>query len=301
MTLKNALADIPFGGGKSVILGRPGGHPTEAELRVFGRWIDELGGRYVTAEDVGMRVADMRVIAEETRFVSGLGEHGFGGDPSPATAEGVLLGIRAAVGARLGRDSLEGVRVAVQGLGNVGFTLCRLLAEEGAPLIVADIDAARVAAAEREFGATGVGTDVIHAQPVDVLAPCALGGVLNPAALPALQAAVVAGSANNQLSEPGVADELKARGVLYAPDYVINAGGVVSVAGEYLRESGMTLAEGWVADRIASIPARLTRIFEEAAATGRSTDRVAEALALEVIEKAGRQDPSDSLAVVNAP
>ena len=294
MTLKNALADIPFGGGKSVILGKRGCRLSEAELRTFGRWIDALGGRYVTAEDVGMRVADMRVIADETAYVSGLGRDGIGGDPSPATAEGVHLGMRAAVRARLGAESLAGARVAVQGLGNVGFELCRRLAAEGAGLIVADIVDDAVERAVCEFAATPVRVDEILLQTVDVFAPCALGGVLSIEAVPTLRAPVVAGSANNQLLSPEVAVMLKNRGVLYAPDYVINAGGVISVAAEYLGRSD----PAWARRRLDAIPGRLGRIFQEAEARGCTTDAVAEGMAHRVLDSAGAPP---SARVVNGP
>jgi leucine dehydrogenase len=296
MTYKNALAGIPFGGGKSVILGagprggQPGARPSAAQLRVFGGWIDELGGRYVTAEDVGMRVTDMRVVAGVTRYVSGLGTDGIGGDPSPATAEGVCLGLAAAVRARLGAASLAGIRVAVQGLGNVGYELCRLLHAAGAVLVVTDLNEASVARAKREFGAAVVDPAEILDQDVEVFAPCALGGVLDAQSAAALKATVVAGSANNQLATPEAANLLTEREVLYAPDFVINAGGVISIAAEYL---GLAGSEGraWVRERIEAIPDRLDGIFGIARRTGHSTDQVARALALEVLAAAAEASP----------
>lgn len=276
MTYKNALADIPFGGGKSVILGT-GSPLTARQLETFGSWVDELQGRYVTAEDVGINVEDMRIIARRTRFVSGLGISGLGGDPSPRTAEGVFLGLRAAVRARLGVAGLQGVRVAVQGLGNVGFNLARRLAEHGAELWVADIDDARVRRAVTELRARALGVDEVLGADVDVVAPCALGGVLTPESVAGLRARVVAGAANNQLASDGVGDLLTEQGVLYAPDYVINAGGVISIAAEYLGEGD----PAWVDGRIAGIAERLRSIFERAAATGESTSRIADQLAQE--------------------
>ena len=301
MTFKNALADIPFGGGKSVLLARPDRRLSDVELRTFGRWIEELGGRYLTAEDVGMRVADMRLVAEETRYVSGLGQHGIGGDPSPATAEGVLLGMKAAVRARLGFPDLEGIRVAVQGLGNVGYALCRMLNAAGARLVVTDIDQAAVERAVTEFGALAVAPDEILARDVDVFAPCALGGVLTAESVEGLQASVVAGSANNQLLTPEVAGILRMRGVLYAPDYVINAGGVISVAAEYLSASGGLISGScgdWVRVRIEGISARLERIFAEAERSGRTTDEIAEAMALQVIESGPRDALSPAVSAL---
>ncbi len=286
MTFKNALADIPFGGGKSVILGAPGRRLSPRQLEVFGCWVDELNGRYVTAEDVGMSVADMGVIARSTRYVSGLGGTGVGGDPSPHTAQGVLLGMIAAVRTRLGADSLRGVRVAVQGLGNVGLHLCRLLAEHGARFWVADLDEERVRQAVSRYSAEPLPVEQVLAADVDVVAPCALGGVLTHESVAALKASVVAGSANNQLAEPAVGDALAEREVLYAPDYVINAGGVISVAHEYL---GMN-DPAWVEARIAAIPDRLDAIFRRAARTGEATSRIADELARERLARAAAQE-----------
>jgi leucine dehydrogenase len=286
MTFKNALADIPFGGGKSVILGTPGRRLTDAQLETFGGWVDDLGGRYVTAEDVGMGVRELRIIARATRYVSGLGDGGVGGDPSPFTARGVLYGIGAAVAFHLGRNDLDGVRVAVQGLGNVGMTLCRLLHGRGARLTVADLDADRVACAVSEFGAEAVGVDAVLAADVDVVAPCALGAVWNGETVAALRAPIVAGAANNQLATDAAGDLLAARGVLYAPDYVINAGGVISVAQEYLG----ILDAGWAETRVRAIGERLTAIFERAAASGEATSRIADALAAERLPPARRPD-----------
>lgn len=293
MTFKNALADIPFGGGKSVILGRPNTSLTPRQLETFGTWVEELGGRYVTAEDVGMHVADMRVVARTTRYVSGLGTSGHGGDPSPRTAEGVMIGIAAAVRARLGRDTLQEVRVAVQGLGNVGFQLATMLRERGAEVWVADLSAERVRRAVKGLGVHALAVDAISTADVDVFAPCALGGVLGEASVSGLRASVVAGAANNQLVSDDVGDALAARGVLYAPDYVVNAGGVVSVAAEYL---GIREAD-WVDQRIAGIGTRLDAIFRRAAETGEATNRIADRLAAERIGAGGEsRRPGDSRA-----
>ncbi len=283
MTFKNAMADIPFGGGKAVILGEHGRPLGARQLETFGRWVEELAGRYVTAEDVGMQVADMRIIARATRYVSGLGTSGVGGDPSPRTAEGVLAGMEAAVRFQLGAESLEGIRVAVQGLGNVGLHLATLLAERGAVLWVADLDADRVRRAVRGLGATAADTDDVLTADVDVVAPCALGAVLDEPTVEALRARVVAGAANNQLAAAGVGERLAERGILYAPDYVINAGGVISIAQEYL---GIRDPE-WTGRRIAAIAPRLEAIFRRAREIGAATSRIADGMARERLQAAG--------------
>ncbi|MFU8814524.1 MAG: Leu/Phe/Val dehydrogenase [Pseudomonadales bacterium] len=282
MTFKNALADIPFGGGKSVILGAAGARLTTDQLETFGRWVEELHGRYVTAEDVGIQVADMRIVARSTRYVSGLGTAGFGGDPSPHTARGVLQGMRAAVQAKLGAETLDGVRVAVQGLGNVGMQLCALLRQEGAELQVADISPERVARAVGDFEARALHVDEVLGADADVLAPCALGASLTAQSVAALRVRVVAGAANNQLASDDVGDLLAARDVLYAPDYVINAGGVISIAREYLGQRD----PAWADQRIAGIADRLGVIFRRAAESGIATSRIADEMARERLEVA---------------
>jgi len=287
MTFKNVMADLPFGGGKAVLLGQPGRRLSARQLEVFGRWVEELNGRYVTAEDVGMQVADMRAIARTTRYVSGLGTSGIGGDPSPRTAEGVLVGIEAAVRFHLGADSLRDIRVAVQGLGNVGFHLATLLTERGARLRVADIDPDRVRRAEQDLGATALGVDEVLGTDVDVVAPCALGGALNQRTVEALRASIVAGAANNQLASPELGDALARRGILYAPDYVINAGGVISIAHEYL---GMR-DPAWVNIRIAAIGERLEAIFHRARESGLATSRIADQMARERLAAAAEHPP----------
>ncbi len=287
MTFKNALADIPFGGGKSVILGAPqsggGRRPLSVrQLETFGSWVEELQGRYVTAEDVGISVDDMRVVARRTRYVSGLGTSGLGGDPSPRTAEGVFTGIRAAVRFRLGAGDLQGVRVAVQGLGSVGFNLARLLHAAGAELWVADVAEDRVQRAVEELDAHPVSVAEILAAEVDVVAPCALGGALTRDTVAGLRARVVAGAANNQLASDDVGERLTEHGVLYAPDYVINAGGVISIAAEFLGQAD----PAWVDGRIAGIAERLEAIFRRADATGEPTSRIADRLAGERLSRA---------------
>ena len=272
MTRKNALAGLPFGGGKAVIMS-DGAPVTKAQLRMLGRWIDELGGEYISAEDVGMRVEHMVEVRKETRFVTGIGDRGLGGHPGPKTARGVFRGIEVALG-----GSVSGARVAVQGLGAVGMALVEHLAAAGARLVVTDLDADRVEAAER-LGAERSDIDEVLLGDVDVVAPCALGQVLTPEVARALKARVVAGSANNQLASDEAGLILHERGVLYAPDYVINAGGIISAGYEYLGWSG---AEA----QIDAIGPRLDAIFRESAATGEPTHEIAERMAVAVIEGA---------------
>jgi len=233
MTYKAALAGLPHGGGKSVLV-RPKQHfDRVAMFRAFGQFIDDLGGHYITAEDSGTALEDMEVIRTVTKHVTGVDQsHGGSGDPSPYTALGVRRGIEACVKHKLGRDSLEGVHVAVQGVGHVGYHLCRELHAAGARLSVADVDPLKAERAEREFKAAIVTLDRIFQIECDVIAPCALGSALNDATIPKLVAKIVAGAANNQLAEPRHGDDLHARGILYAPDYAINAGGLVNVAQE---------------------------------------------------------------------
>ncbi len=233
MTYKAALAGLPHGGGKSVII-RPLQHFDRVALfRAFGRFIDELRGGYITAEDSGTALEDMEVIRTVTKHVTGVDtSHGGSGDPSPFTALGVRRGIEACAQVKLGRSSLEGVHVAVQGVGHVGYHLCRELFAQGAKLSVADVDPLKAERAQREFGAKIVPLAEIFSIPCDVLAPCALGSALNDQSIPQLQAKIVAGAANNQLAEPRHGDDIHARGILYAPDYAINAGGLINVAQE---------------------------------------------------------------------
>ncbi|MBI2384362.1 MAG: Glu/Leu/Phe/Val dehydrogenase [Gammaproteobacteria bacterium] len=293
MSYKNAMAGLPIGGGKAVILGDPRSDKSEALLAAFGRAVDRLGGRYVTAEDVGITVADMSAVARHTRYVTGLpGAHAAGGDPSPKTARGVLHGIRAAARCALGRGDLAGLTVAVQGLGAVGYKLCRELHEQGARLVVADVNPLQVQRARDEFGATAVAADEILFQEVDVLAPCALGGGLSEHSIPRLRARVVAGGANNQLLTEADGPRLARRGILYAPDYVINAGGIIAVCAEYLGD----LNEAQVWAKVTAIEDRLTEIFRRAAASGEATSRIADAEAETIIRNARARDAAPPLA-----
>lgn len=281
MSYKNAIAGLAYGGGKAVIIGDPRADKTPSLFRAFGQAVERLAGRYITAEDVGVSVEDMRAAADVTEWVAGIPqEEGYrGGDPSPVTARGVLSGIRSAVRSRLGRDDLEGLTIAVQGLGSVGYNLCRLLHEAGAWLKVADINADNVARARAEFGADVVAPEAFLAVEADVLAPCALGGILNEASIARIKAPVIAGAANNQLAREEDGARLAARGILYAPDYVINAGGIISVAAE--RDPTAT-KEGVMA-RVDQIGARLDEIFTRSQKSGDPPHRVADEMAREII------------------
>lgn len=289
MSFKNAMAGLPLGGGKAVVIADPRRDKTPTLLAAFARAVDSLGGNYVTAEDVGMSVADMEVIRQFTPYVCGLppvGARRAGGDPSPHTAHGVFQGIRAAVPAQLGRDSLDGLRIAVQGLGNVGRALCAELHAAGAKLVVSDIDPETVARVADELGARPVAPDEILFQEVDILAPCALGGVLNKDTIPRLATRIVAGSANNQLLTDADGKELARRGILYAPDYVINAGGIINAAAEYLD----SMDEDQAMRKIEEIGDMLGEIFDQARQTGRPTNVIADEMAIARL-KAGPARP----------
>jgi leucine dehydrogenase len=282
MTYKAAAAGINLGGGKAVILADPKHDKSEALFRSFGQYVDSLGGLYITAEDVGTDAEDMELILSETSWVTGVSPaHGGGGDPSPVTAFGVLQGMKAAAHRRWGEAALAGRTVAVQGLGNVGSHLASYLRQEGAKVFGSDIDPERVAQARAEHGVEPVGLDEVLEVECDVLAPCALGAVLNEETIPRLRCAVVAGGANNQLAdEARDGRALHERGVLYAPDFVINAGGLMNVYNEltgYNRERAMRMTRG--------IYLNLMRVFEIAGAEGVPTHEAAERVAEERIAK----------------
>ena len=281
MSYKNAMAGLPLGGGKAVILADANRAKSPELLAAFGRGIDRLGGNYVTAEDVGMSVADMIAISQQTRFVAGLPAEGgeVGGDPGPHTSLGVFLGIKAAVKRALGKDSLAGLHIALQGAGSVAGGVARHAAAEGAKLSIADVDAGRVQRLADETGATIVSPDDILALEADVLSPCALGAILTEQAIAALNVPIVAGGANNQLATRADGQRLADRGVLYAPDYVINAGGIINVSTEYVGDGDASL----VRRRIDAIPGRLDTIWTESAATGRDPAAVADAMAQKLI------------------
>ncbi|WP_322965795.1 Glu/Leu/Phe/Val family dehydrogenase [Sphingomonas fuzhouensis] len=284
MALKNALADLPFGGGKAVIRLPQGSFDRAALFRAFGRQVAELKGRYVTAEDVGTSVADMAEVATRTRHVAGLPLSGQkpGGDPSPWTALGVLQAMRVAVRHRLGAE-LSDVTVAVQGLGHVGYALCELLHEQGARLIVAEPRSEVAARAADRFGAMVMSSRALLSARADVLAPCALGGVLDDDMVAQLRAPVVCGAANNQLASDAVAVRLAERDVLYAPDFLVNAGGIINVAGEYL---GWRTAE--VRRRVLNVGQKMADVLALAEQNGITPDEAARAVALERIAQVPR-------------
>jgi len=273
MTYKSALAGLNLGGGKSVIIGDPNTRNREMIFRAHGRAVESLAGRYITAEDVGTSPADMDFVHMETDHVVGL--MGKSGDPSPVTAFGVYKGMKAAALHKYGDDSLAGKHVTVQGVGHVGYFLCQDLAEEGARLTVTDIDPEKVDVVVKEFGAEAVKPDEIYAVDADIFAPCALGAILNDDTLKVLKVDIVVGGANNQLAEPRHAQEVEAKGILYGPDYLVNAGGLINVYAEI---------EGWPAERslrkAGEIYNTLLRILEvaesEGITTAEASDRVAE-------------------------
>jgi leucine dehydrogenase len=256
MTYKNAAAGLNLGGGKTVIIGDPKKDKNEEMFRAFGRYIQGLNGRYITAEDVGTTVEDMDLIYQETPFVTGVSPaFGSSGNPSPVTAYGVYRGMKAAAMEAFGTDSLEGKVIAVQGVGHVAYTLCKHLHEEGASLIVTDINKEAVQRAVDDFGAKAVNIDDIYSVDCDIFAPCALGAIINDDTISKIKAKVVAGAANNQLKETRHGDALHEMGIVYAPDYVINAGGVINVADElngYNRERALKKVET-IYDNIASV------------------------------------------------
>ncbi len=279
MTYKAALAGLPQGGGKSVIIGDPRRDKTPQLIRAMGRFVDMLGGRYVVAEDSGTSVPDIRLMAEVTRHIGGLADEasvaaGRTGDPSPATALGTFIGLRAAVRAALGRDDLRGLRVAIQGVGNVGYRLAKHLHDAGAVLWVTDLHAPAVDRAVAEFGATAVAMDAIHALDVDVFAPCALGAILNERSIPQIRAKVIAGAANNQLATPADGRRVLEQGLLYAPDYVINAGGIIDIHYE-----GPGYDEAVVHAHLQRIGLTLSEIFERSKTSGQPTGEIADAMA----------------------
>jgi leucine dehydrogenase len=263
MTYKAALAGLAHGGGKSVII-RPTRHFDRVALfRAFGKFVDDLRGHYITAEDSGTGLEDMEVLRTVTKHVTGVDvTHGGSGDPSPFTALGVRRGIEACVKHKLGKANLQGVHVAIQGVGHVGYHLCRELHAAGAKLTVADVDPLKTERAVRDFAARAVSLDEIFGVECDVFAPCALGSALNDATIPRLKARIVAGAANNQLAEPRHGDDLYARGILYAPDYAINAGGLVNVAQEVLGYDEKKAREGTmkIYDTILDIAERSDRL-----------------------------------------
>lgn len=304
MTYKAAVAGLPLGGGKSVLIGDPAKLKSEAFFKTFGRFVQSLGGRYITAEDVNIRVGDMNQVSLETKYVTGISpEKGGSGDPSPVTAWGVFCGIKAAAQFRLKRDSLKGLKVAVQGCGSVGRYLCDHLHSEGAELIITDINEQNIRLVKEKTGATVVAPEQIFSQDVDIFAPCALGAVLNDDTIAELKSPVVAGGANNQLlDEDKHMKMLTAKNILYAPDYVINAGGLINVCAEL---------QGYQAEKARGDASKifdtLLKIFKSSESQGMNTLLSANALAEERIlsaKKNGRPGISqtfDNQSWINRP
>jgi len=284
MTYKNAVAGLNIGGGKAVIIGDPARDKSEALFRAFGQFVDSLGGRYITAEDVGIDVNDMEFVYRETQFVTGVHQiHGGSGDPSPFTAYGALQGLMATLQKKFGDEDVGKYSYAVQGLGHVGMEYVKLLKERGAKIFVTDIHKDRVERAVAEFGAEAVAPDAIYDVDADVYSPCALGGTVNEKTLPRFKFKVICGSANNQLQDDAIGDEVARRGILYAPDYAVNAGGVMNVALEldgYNRERAMRMMR--------TIYHNLARIYEIADRDGIPTYRAADRLAEERIAAIGK-------------
>jgi leucine dehydrogenase len=280
MTYKNAMAGLKLGGGKGVIIGDPKKLKSDVLFKAFGQAVNNLNGRYYTAEDVNITTGDMAIVNQSTEFVSGL--EGKSGNPGPFTALGTFLGIKAAVKFKLNRDDLAGIKVAVQGLGSVGYSLCEKLHAAGAELIVTDINQATLDRASTELNATIVGLEEIYHQDVDVFSPCALGASINDDSIAQMKAVIIAGCANNQLAEARHDKVLIEKGILYAPDYVINAGGIINVALEiypepYCADSATKLVE--------NIYHTLMTVFETAASNNMPTGFIADEMARNIIAK----------------
>jgi len=277
MTYKNALAGIPFGGGKSIVLRSDGEIDRERIFRAHGRFVDTFDGRYITAEDVGTSPADMEFVRRETNHVAGL--LGKSGDPSPVTGRGVFRALQAAAKHRWGSDDVKGRTVALQGCGNVGYWLASNLHQAGARLVVSDVDPTKVERVIKEFGAFAVAPQEIYSTDADIFAPCALGGIINDETIPKLKVEIVVGGANNQLLEARHGDELTRLGILYAPDYAANSGGMISGCRELL---------GWEASKSAAkveeIYDTLLGIFAMAEAEGIPTYKAADRLAEKRLE-----------------
>ncbi|MEG9884471.1 MAG: Glu/Leu/Phe/Val dehydrogenase dimerization domain-containing protein [Hyphomicrobiales bacterium] len=281
MSYKNALADLAYGGGKSVIMDDEDQARSPARFEAFGQVVENLGGHYITAEDVGTSVEDLRIVARMTHYVSGVAtkdaKGGVGGDPSPRTAHGVIQGMRATVRFVLARDDFDGLTVAVQGVGHVGYCLCGLLHDRGARCVVCDVNEANARRAQTDFGATITDPDAIMSTKADILAPCALGGALNAQTIPRIRAPIVAGAANNQLADAEDGRRLVERGIVCAPDYVINAGGIIAAAAEYAGSGDDKV----VTERIERIYDRTLAILEQARHEQRPPSEVADTIARE--------------------
>ncbi|HET8940968.1 MAG TPA: Glu/Leu/Phe/Val dehydrogenase dimerization domain-containing protein [Rudaea sp.] len=284
MTFKNAVAGLNLGGGKAVIIGDPAKDKSEALFRAFGRFVNSLNGRYITAEDVGIDVNDMEWVFRETEFVTGVHQvHGGSGDPSPFTAYGTLQGVMASLNHKHGNEEVGNYSFAVQGCGHVGMEFIKLLREQGAKVFVTDINKDLVKRAVEEHGCTAVGTDEIYDVDADVYSPCALGGTVNDKTIDRIKAKIICGAANNQLATDEIGEELRKRGVLYAPDYAVNAGGVMNVSLEidgYNRERAMRMMR--------TIYYNVSRIFEIAQRDGIPTYLAADRMAEERINTIGK-------------
>lgn len=281
MTYKNAMAGLPLGGGKSVIIGDAKTIKSEALFRQFGKFVHSLSGRYVSAEDVNITTGDIMIVNKETPYVAGL--EGKSGNPAPFTALGTYRGLKAAALHKFGSEDLQGKKVAIQGLGSVGFYLCEYLHREGAILFVSDINAAAVERAVEQFGATAVALDDIYGLDVDIYAPCALGATINDQTIAQFRCKIIAGCANNQLKESRHGQMLRDKGILYAPDYVINAGGIINVWFE-MRPEGYDKAESTA--KVEQIYGTLLTIFRRADAEQQPTNVIADLMAQEIIAKA---------------
>jgi leucine dehydrogenase len=281
MTHKSSISGVDAGGAKAVIIAKPE-QKTEALLRVYGRFVDTFHGRFITGEDVGISIEDARIIAKETEYVLGISEEV--GDPSPFTAHGVVSGMRACTNEVFGTSSLSGLKVAIQGVGAVGYNLARILRQEGAELIAADIREELTNKIASELGAKVVSPEEIYSVECDVFAPCALGAIINDETIPQLRCRVVAGSANNQLKENAHGDELHRRGILYAPDYAINAGGLISAYIDWKEPT----TEG-IIKKVEEIEDRIGEIISASKKTGEPTHTIADKIADERIQKKKKQ------------
>lgn len=280
MSYKNAMADISLGGGKGVIWGNSKRDKSPDLFRAFGRAVNSLQGRYITAEDVGIDVADMEIVAGETPYVAGLNEgKAASGDPSPVTARGVYLGIVETAKRAFGSDDLSARTVAVQGVGSVGGYTCEHLAEAGAKLVICDIDEDELARIAKLTGAKIVAPDEIYDVEADIFSPNALGAIINPETLKRLKVKVIAGGANNQLSTPDMGEAVRRAGILYAPDYIINGGGIINVAAELSGE----YSKQWVDAKLKALMETLGAVLDEANAQGKPTSEIANQIAQERI------------------
>jgi leucine dehydrogenase len=281
MTRKSSISGVDAGGAKAVIIAKPE-QKTEAFLRAYGRFVDTFHARFITGEDVGISIEDARIIGKETEYVLGISEEV--GDPSPFTAHGVMSGMRACTREAFGTNSLSGLRIAIQGVGAVGYNLARMLHQEGAELIVTDIREERTKKAASELGAKVVAPEEIYSVECDVFAPCALGAIINDETIPQLKCRVVAGSANNQLQENAHGDELHRRGILYAPDYAINAGGLISAYIDWKEPT----TEG-IMKKVEEIENRIGKIISASKKIGEPTNTIADEVADERVRRKKKQ------------